>query len=81
MTRAKLFQNGGSQAVRIPKEFRFETEAVIIRKTEMGLLLIPDGENYWERWLKNLRRHQIDFDVEDIEDEPPQEREWDDLFT
>jgi antitoxin VapB len=38
---AKLFRNGRSQAVRLPKEFRFEGDAVRIRKVEGGVLLEP----------------------------------------
>jgi antitoxin VapB len=36
---AKLFWNGRSQAVRLPKEFRFEGEKVKIRRVEGGVLL------------------------------------------
>jgi antitoxin VapB len=36
---AKLFWNGRSQAVRLPKEFRFEGESVQIRRVEGGVLL------------------------------------------
>jgi antitoxin VapB len=42
---AKLFQNGRSQAVRLPKEFRFEGKEVRIRRVAEGVLLeaaIPD---------------------------------------
>ena len=38
---AKLFQNGRSQAVRLPKEFRFEGKEVRIRRTRTGVLLEP----------------------------------------
>jgi antitoxin VapB len=38
---AKLFRNGRSQAVRLPKEFRFEGEFVRIRRVELGVLLQP----------------------------------------
>jgi len=36
---AKLFWNGRSQAVRLPKEFRFEGDSVNIRRVEGGVLL------------------------------------------
>ena len=36
---AKLFRNGRSQAVRLPKEFRFPGDRVRIRKTRDGVLL------------------------------------------
>ena len=38
---AKLFRNGRSQAVRLPREFRFEGDRVRIRKTARGVLLEP----------------------------------------
>ena len=34
---AKLFTNGGSQAIRLPKEFRFPGKEVRIRKTKTGI--------------------------------------------
>jgi len=41
--RAKLFKNGRSQAVRLPKEFRFEGSEVRIRRHGNGVLLEPVG--------------------------------------
>jgi antitoxin VapB len=38
---AKLFKTGRSQAVRLPKEFRFEGEEVRIRRVGRGVLLEP----------------------------------------
>jgi antitoxin VapB len=38
---AKLFRNGSSQAVRLPREFRFEGDHVRIRRVEQGVLLEP----------------------------------------
>jgi antitoxin VapB len=38
---AKLFQNGRSQAVRLPREFRFEGDRVRIRRVARGVLLEP----------------------------------------
>jgi antitoxin VapB len=52
---AKLFQNGRSQAVRLPKEFRFEGDRVRIRRVPQGVLLeplIPDTI----RWFEELDR-------------------------
>ena len=41
MKKARLFSNGGSQAVRIPSEFRFEGDSVFIRRDEMTRDVIP----------------------------------------
>jgi len=38
---AKLFQNGQSQAVRLPKSFRFEGTEVTIKRVGEGILLLP----------------------------------------
>ncbi len=38
---AKLFKNGRSQAVRLPREFRFEGDAVRVRRVPEGVLLEP----------------------------------------
>jgi antitoxin VapB len=51
--RAKLFRNGRSQAVRLPREFRFEGDEVRIRKVAGGVLLeplVPDAR----RWFTEL---------------------------
>ena len=41
MKTAKIFQHGNSQAVRLPKEFRFEEDEVIVKRHAGGVLLLP----------------------------------------
>jgi len=43
-TDAKLFWNGRSQAVRLPKEFRFEGDRVRVTRMGAGILLEPVPE-------------------------------------
>lgn len=43
MMTAKLFENGKSQAVRLPKEYRFEGDAVFINKIGDVVVLMPKG--------------------------------------
>jgi antitoxin VapB len=50
---AKLFQNGRSQAVRLPREFRFEGDRVRIRRVAQGVLLEPLIMNT-ARWFEEL---------------------------
>ena len=45
MKTAKLFQNGQSQAVRLPKEFRFDDSEVFIKKTGNIVQLIPRSDS------------------------------------
>jgi antitoxin VapB len=41
---ARLFTTGGSQAIRLPKEFRFPGNTVKLRKTSKGVLVLPDDD-------------------------------------
>ncbi len=52
VTKAKLFQHGGSQAVRLPREFRFQGREVRISQTERGVLLEPIDSEFEERRRK-----------------------------
>ena len=56
---AKLFRNGRSQAVRLPKEFRFEGDSVRVRKVAGGVLLEPIISDA-AKWLDELRRLNIE---------------------
>ena len=54
--RAKLFMNGHSQAVRLPKEFRFVGTEVRIRRTGDGVLLEPVGPQVGAKDLEQVRK-------------------------
>ncbi len=56
--RAKLFTNGRSQAVRLPKQFRFDGKEVIIRKEDNAVVLEPAGKRSWPAgyWQRIDRR-------------------------
>jgi len=73
MKTAKLFQNGQSQAVRLPKEFRFSGDQVYIKRVGNAVVLLPYTET-WDALIDSLDLFSDDFLVE--RDEPaPQERE------
>lgn len=54
ITKAKLFQHGGSQAVRLPREFRFTGKEVRILRTPRGILLQSLDSDFEERRQKFL---------------------------
>ena len=60
MKMAKLFQIGQSQAVRLPKEFRFEGDEVFIRKSGSAVVLIP-LVNSWDSLLGSLDKFTKDY--------------------
>lgn len=46
MKTAKIFKHGNSQAVRLPKEFRFAGNEVQIKRVGAGVLLLPNPTSY-----------------------------------
>jgi antitoxin VapB len=46
---AKLFTTGGSQAIRLPKEFRFPGNTVNIRRTKAGVVITPIQDDLEQR--------------------------------
>ncbi len=74
MKTAKLFLNGQSQAVRLPKAFRFEGNEVYIKKISEGVLLIPKDKSLWGVWEQNLMKYDEPFMTERNQPEIQQER-------
>ena len=71
--KAKLFQNGGSQAARLPAEYRFDGEEVHIEKIGNTLVLRPVKLG-WDDFFSNPKTAPDDF-LNDRGDGPSQERE------
>ena len=63
MKTAKLFKNGQSQAVRLPKEFRFEGTSVFIHHLGSYVVLVPE-HNPWRSMFDATKRFSDDFMVE-----------------
>jgi antitoxin VapB len=74
MTYARIFQSGNSQAVRLPKEFRFNVEQVEIfrRGNEIVLREVPANAT---AIFDALASRPADFMADGRDDMPPQERE------
>jgi antitoxin VapB len=73
MNTAKLFINGRSQAVRLPKEFRFDGDEVFIKKVGNAVILIPYHAP-WNTLVESLKLFSADFMAE-REQPPIQDRE------
>ncbi len=71
--RAKVFMNNRSQAVRLPKEFQFDTEEVFIRKEGEDVILSPRPTD-WGSYLEN-GPVASDAYMTNVEELPVQERE------
>jgi antitoxin VapB len=68
----KLFMNNRSQAVRLPKDFQFDTQEVFIRKEGSDVVLSPRPSD-WSSYLAEGPVASASF-MDGIEDLPPQER-------
>lgn len=60
MKSAKIFKSGNSQAVRLPREFRFDADEVYIKKVGRGVILIPKDDP-WEMFEEGLGEFTEDF--------------------
>ena len=69
MQTAKIFMNGRSQAVRLPKDFRFSDNDVFIKKIGKMVVLLPKDDP-WSTLVKSLDQFTDDF--MDSRDQPNQ---------
>lgn len=60
MKSAKLFKNGDSQAVRLPKEFRFKGTEVYLRRMGNAVVLLPKTKS-WDTLIDSLKKFPADF--------------------
>ena len=60
MLTAKLFTNGSSQAVRLPKEVRFKGSEVYVQKVGNSLMLVPK-DRAWETFLEGVGSFTDDY--------------------
>jgi antitoxin VapB len=60
MQKAKLFKNGQSQAVRLPKEFRFKGSDVYIRRLGNAVILLSKDEP-WQSLVASLDKFSDDY--------------------
>ena len=70
---AKIFQNGRSQAVRLPAEFRFSTHEVFIERQGDTIVLRPKPES-WDDFFARPSKVPAEF-LADRKDVPPEARE------
>lgn len=71
---AKLFMNGRSQAVRLPKDYQFSGDDVIIQKHGDAVILLPH-DKVWETFLHGLNSFTNDFMEDGREQGDHQKRE------
>ncbi len=61
MVTAKIFKNGRSQAVRLPKQFAFSGTEVYVKKINGIVMLLPKGKSIWGPFIQSLDMFSDDF--------------------
>ena len=61
METAKLFKNGRSQAVRLPKKYSLAGDEVYVKKVNGIVVLIPKDEDPWKPFVDSLDKFSDDF--------------------
>ncbi|WP_373509026.1 antitoxin [Thiocapsa sp.] len=70
---ARLFRNGSTQAVRLPRDLEIDAEEVLIRREEDSIVLTPKPRS-WDDYFARGRRLSADF-PDTIDDPLPQTRD------
>ncbi len=73
MTTAKVFMNGRSQAIRLPKEFRVATGQVYLKKTPEGFLVVE--RDPWDVFQEGCRELSENFLFKRVQP-PRDQRQW-----
>lgn len=71
---AKVFKNGASQAIRLPKEFRFDDNEVYIKRVGSAILVFPKSKA-WDLMEQAIGQFTDDFMRERNQPEKSDERE------
>jgi len=61
MDTAKLFKNGSSQAVRLPKAYAFPGDEVYVKRIKGVVMLIPKKGDPWQPFVDSLDKFSEDF--------------------
>ena len=71
---AKVFMNGQSQAIRLPKEYRFDSNTVYINKIGNSVVIMP-VDDPWRNMVEACGEFTDDF-MESRDQPDPQDRDW-----
>jgi antitoxin VapB len=74
MITAKVFRNGRSQAIRLPKEFRVNADEVYLKRTPEGFLVIE--KDPWETFFEGVHELSDGFMKKGRQQPPVQQRDW-----
>lgn len=74
METAKVFENGRSQAVRLPKRFRFDVDEVVVQQLGGAVLLVPK-KALWDTFMDGVNSFTDDIFADGRQQEAQEERD------
>ena len=74
METAKVFENGRSQAVRLPKKFRFDVDEVMVQQLGDAVILVP-RKSLWKTFMEGVEGFTDDVFEEGRDQGGQQERQ------
>lgn len=74
METAKVFENGRSQAVRLPKKFRFDVDEVVVQQLGDAVILVP-RKSLWKTFMEGVEGFTNDVFEEGRDQGGQQERQ------
>lgn len=74
METAKVFENGRSQAVRLPKKFRFDVDEVVVQQLGDAVILVP-RKSLWKTFMEGVEGFTDDIFEEGRDQGGQQERQ------
>lgn len=74
METAKVFENGRSQAVRLPKKFRFDVDEVVVQQLGDAVILVP-RKSLWKTFMEGVEGFTDDVFKEGRDQGGQQERQ------
>ena len=74
METAKVFENGRSQAVRLPKKFRFNSDEVVVQRLGQAVMLVPK-EAAWQTFMDGINSFTEDIFYDGRSQDVPTVRE------
>lgn len=59
---SKLFKSGNSKALRVSKQLGFDSDSVIIKKIDNGILVIEENkkDNFWNKWWNSFEKSDLE---------------------
>ena len=59
--KSKIFKSGNSKAIRLPKSLGFDSDEVLLKKIDDGIVLIEENKKdiFWNKWWNSFEKTNL----------------------